>query len=328
VYDLVGWDYADRLIAASGLPRGIFPTIVPSTEVLGSLTSAAAETLGLPETVKVVAGGVDNSCMALGARNIAEGRVYNSLGSSSWIAVSSEKPVLDTRTRPYVFAHVMPGMFTSAVSIFSAGTSFRWVRDQLCQNLVAQAQVQGDDPYDLMTALAAGSPVGANKLLFNPSLAGGTALDASPNIRGGYLGLDLRHTQADIIRAAMEGIAMGLRQTLDVLRELTYVRDEMLVVGGGSQSKLWRQIYADVYNMDMVKTNIDQQAAALGAMAVAAVGTGLWDDFSQIDAIHQVEETTRPIPEHYLVYEQLLPVFAKAGLHQAELGEMLVKLDI
>ena len=328
VYDLLGWKYSERLLEASGLPREIFPDIVPSTEVVGELTREAADALGLPRTVKVVAGGVDNSCMALGARNTQEGRVYNSLGSSSWIAVSSEKPLLDPHARPYVFTHVIPGMFTSALSIFSAGTSFRWVRDQLCQNLVKQAEQQGADAYDLMTALAAESPVGSNKLLFNPSLGGGTALDASQNIRGAFIGLDLGHTQADIARAAMEGIALGLRIALDKLRDFMHLSDEMLVVGGGSDSKLWRQIYADVYRTDIVKTNIGQQAAALGAAAVAAVGTGLWSDFSKIDQIHQIENIEKPIPQNSEIYERLLPIFARVGKYQSELGDMLAKLDI
>ena len=97
--------------------------------MLGRLTPQAADALGVPRSVRVAAGGVDNSCMALGARNTGEGRVYNSLGSSAWIAVSSARPLLDERARPYVFAHVIPGLFTSATSIFSAGTSFRWVRE-------------------------------------------------------------------------------------------------------------------------------------------------------------------------------------------------------
>jgi xylulokinase len=326
VYDLLGWDYSDTLMAASGLPRAIFPDIVPSTKVIGQLTEEAAEALSLPKTVKVVAGGVDNSCMALGARNIEDGRVYNSLGSSSWIPVCSTKPLLDSRTRPYVFTHVIPGLFTSALSIFSSGASFRWVRDHLCQNLVAQAEQQGTDVYDLMTALAEQSPVGAHKLLFNPSLGGGTALDDSINIRGAFIGIDLGHTQADMIRATMEGIAMGLRLALDELRKLTHLSDEILVVGGGSRSKLWRQIYADVYNMHIVKTNVDQQAAALGAAALAAVGTGLWADFTKIDEIHQIESVTKPIPQNNAIYEQLLPIFVKAGKYQSELGDMLAKL--
>ena len=328
VYDLLAWDYSDDLLAAANLPREIFPDIVPSTEVIGALTAVAAEALGLPRSVRVVAGGVDNSCMALGARNTAPGRVYNSQGSSSWIAISDDKPLLDEATRPYVFTHVMPGMFTSAVGVFSTGTSFRWVRDHLCRDLVNRAAKSGDDVYDLMTAQAAASPVGANKLLFNPSMAGGSSLDESTNIRGSFIGLDLGHTRADVIRATMEGVAMALRLGLDALGKLTDISDEMVVVGGGSRSELWRQIHADLYKMNVVKTNIDQQAAALGAAAVAAVGTGLWSDFARIDAIHQVQGVAAPIPANAAAYDKLLPIFRKAAHCGAQLGDMLADVTL
>ena len=154
VYDLKGWGYSEDLIQASSLDPDIFPEIVPSTEIIGELTREAADLMGLSQKTKVAAGGVDNSCMALGARNIAPGRVYLSLGSSAWIAVSAEDPVLDPESRPFVFTHVIPGMFTSAVSIFSAGNSFRWLRDNICQDLVEKAALADEDVYELMTALA------------------------------------------------------------------------------------------------------------------------------------------------------------------------------
>ena len=326
VYDLLNWDYSPSLLQAADLPREIFPDIVAATDVIGTLTAEAAEQLGLARTVQVVAGGVDNSCMALGARAYKEGRVYNSLGSSSWIAVSSQKPLLSDKARPYVFTHVVPDMFTSAVAIFSAGSSFRWLRDTLCRNLTDPSESQVASAYERMTDLAGTSPVGARKLLFNPSLAGGSSLDASPNIRGAFMGLDLAHTQADIIRAVMEGIAMGLSVTLDELRRLTRIGDEMVVVGGGSQSRLWRQIYADMYRLNIIKTDIDQQAAALGAAAVAAVGTGLWPDFERVDQIHQIQDCTEPVAENTALYEQLLPVFRQAAVIQAELGDRLTDI--
>ena len=328
VYDLTGWGYAEHLIAASGLDRAIFPTIVPSTEILGELTAEAAEQLGLPRKVKVACGGVDNSCMALGAKNIAEGRVYTSLGSSSWIAVSSEKPVLDDRTKPYVFTHVIPGMFTSAQGVFSTGTTFKWVRDQWCADLVAEADRSGRDPYDLMTALAEQSPLGARRLLLNPSLAGGSSLDPGPNIRGALLGLDLGHTRSDVIRATMEGIAFSLRQVLDALRGLCTIGDQMVAVGGGSRSRFWRQIIADVLNIQVTKTNVGQEAGSLGAAAVAAVGAGIWDDFARIDDVHQIEDIAEPNPKNTAAYERLLPVFRRAAEHQAEIGDMLAELDL
>ena len=326
VYNLTGWDYDESLLTAAGLPRERFPEIVPSTHILGQLTAQAAEELGLPRRVKVACGGVDNSCMALGARNIAEGRLYTSAGSSTWIAVSSGKPLLDDRSKPFVFTHVVPKMFTSALGIFSTGSAFQWVRNQMCANLMAEAQRDGKSAYELMTALAEKSPPGANKLLFNPSLAGGSSLEASPHIRGAFLGLDLGHTQADVIRAAMEGVALNMRVALDGLRKLGQVGHEMVAVGGGSESRLWRQIFADACNIRIVKTNVGQEAGSLGAAAVAAVGAGLWSDFDKIDQVHQIEHTAEPNPENAKVYDRLLPIFQQVALSQAELGDKLNEL--
>jgi xylulokinase len=328
VYDLVKWKYSEDLIAASGLPETIFPEILPSAEVIGTLTSVAAEELGLPKEVKVVAGGVDNSCMALGARNIKDGRIYNSQGSSSWIAITSKQPILDEKFRPFVFTAVIPELFNSAIPVFSSGSSFRWVRDQFCPDLIEQARRDRQDIYDLMTGLAASSPVGSRGIIFNPNLAGGSSIDVSINIRGAFLGLDLGHTRADIIRATMEGVAMEMRVALDELRRKIKVSDEMVVVGGGSRSRLWRQIYADLYKMRILKTNIDQQAAALGAAALAAVGSGLWKDYEIIDVIHKIEDITDPNSQNVLVYEKIMPIFLKAGKDLAEIGDMVANLDL
>ena len=327
VYNLLGWKYDERFMEAGNLPESLFPDIVSSTQVIGKLTPLAADELGLPSGMQVVSGGVDNSCMALGARNTCKGRVYNSQGSSSWIAVTSEKPLIDPRVRPYVFTHVLPGLFTSAVSTFSAGSSFRWMREAICGDLKARALAEHVDVYDLMTAEAATSLVGANGLLFNPNMAGGTSMSPSINIRGAFLGLELGQTRADMLRAVMEGVALELRVALDALRRMDDFSDEMLVVGGGSRSPVWRQIYADVYNTQIVKTNIDQQAAALGAAACAAVGTGLWGGFEFVDSIHQVQSVHLPIKENVAIYERLLPIFIQAESYLSDLGDRLAALD-
>ncbi len=328
IYDLKKWSYSSELIDASGLPADLFPDIVPSTRVIGTLTRNAGRELCLPEGVKVICGGVDNSCMALGARNTGEGRVYTSLGSSAWIAVSSKKPVLDPETRPFVFTHVIPGMFTSAVSVFSAGSSLNWVIDNLLTHLGHEADAAGRDVYDLFGELAGKSPVGANKLIFNPSLAGGTSQDPGLNIRGAYTGMDLGHTTADIARSCMEGITLNLGLVLDILRKYTDLSNEMTLVGGGSKSGLWRQIFADVFDMNVVLTNIGQGAGSLGAAAVGAVGCGLWEDFSRVDEAHTVREVVRPIPGNVKTYKKLKDVAAYVRKCQAEIGEMLHGLSL
>jgi xylulokinase len=326
IYDLAAWDYDPDRLRSSQLESSYFPDILPSTEILGELTSETAHLLGLPRSVAVVAAGVDNSCMALGAGNIKDGDVYGSLGSSSWIAVTSNRPVLNLAVRPFVFTHVIPRMFNSATSIFSAGTSLDWVRDQLCRNLSSN-QSSVSTHYERMFELAASVSAGAHRLLFVPTLAGGTHFEGGPSVRGAFVGLDLSHTQADIIRATLEGIAFGLRVAFDELRRLTTVRDEMLLFGGGAKSPLWRQIFADVYNCTVLKSKIDQETAALGAAALAAVGTGWWADFSRVVELHEIQDCSRPDPQNVAVYESLLPVYRKAGEFQRELGDILAISD-
>ena len=293
VYSLSDRSYNQEFIAASGLPPSIFPVILPSTRVLGTLTPEAAKELGLPPSVQVVAGGVDNSCMALGAGAYREGRAYNSLGSSSWIAVSSAKPVIDVATRPYVFDHVVPGQYASALAIFSAGTSHTWLRDVLGAG------------YAEMDELALAAGIGAHGLFFNPSLAGGSSLDTTPQLRGAFANIDLRHTRGDLVRAVMEGVAFGLRGALDALRALVPVAEPLTLVGGGAKAKLWRQIYADVYGLRVVRTEIGQQAAALGAAALAGVGSGLWPDFGIIDRVTRVVDEQSPDPAAQAEYNRL-----------------------
>lgn len=126
----------------------------------------------------------------------------------------------------------------------------------------------------------------------------------------------------------MEGVAMELGKGLDELRKLWPVGDEMVVVGGGGRSSLWRQIHADNYGVTILKTNIDQQAAALGAAALAAVGAGLWNSFDKIDEVHEIENITTPIPENAALYQKLKRISKKASQYLAELGEDLKVLAI
>ena len=197
--------------------------------------------------------------------------------------------------KPYVFTHVIPGLFTSAVSIFAGGSSFRWIRDALFG--LRTRRPTAATPTTLMNELAAPSPVGANKLLFNPEPRRGQLPGAQPAHPRRLLRASTSATRARTsCGPGMEGIALNLGAVLEVLRRFVPLAPEMLMVGGGSKSALWRQIFADVYRMDCVKTNVDQEAGSLGAAAVAAVGAGLWKGFEKVDEVHKVQGVQKPIP--------------------------------
>lgn len=175
-------------VNTSGVDLEKLPEIVPSASVLGKLTQKAAGLLGLSENTAVVAGGVDNACMALGAACYSGGKSYTSLGTSAWIAVSDSEPIVNLNNKTYVFEHCVDGQYVSAVSIFSAGRSLKWVKDTLCKNIEDTSKVSGETVYISMDTLAEKSPVGAKKLYFNPSLSVGSPLDKSQNTRGSFVG--------------------------------------------------------------------------------------------------------------------------------------------
>ena len=144
-----------------------------------------------------------------------------------------------------------------------------------------------------------------------PHLAGGSSLEASPAVRGAFMNLALGTAKSDVVRAVLEGICFGLKRALHALESITAVSEEILAVGGGSRSDFWMQMYADIYGKVMVRTNVDQQAAALGAAAIAADGTGIWDDFSPLDSVHQV--TDKKVPAGTDDYIEALERFEKAN---------------
>lgn len=319
-YDLIKGCMRDDYLSSAGISPDIFPPIVPSHQIIGHVSAKAALETGLCEGTPVACGGVDNACMALGAVGPEEGKIYTSLGSSSWIPLNSSKPILDAKKRPYVFAHIQESMYTSAFSIFSGGSSLRWIRDTICKDFASNGH-----PYDTISELAEKVPVGSNGIIFNPSLAGGTSQDNSINIRGAFIGLHLGTTREDMIRASMEGIAMNLKLAIRSLTEhMTEVSDQILFCGGGSKSRFWMQMFSDVFGMDIIKTNIDQDAASLGAAAIIARALGIWSDYRSIPSLHHIVYRCKPNPENTTKYNRLLKVFEHASGMLAYFGDYMM----
>jgi xylulokinase len=305
VFELENWKYCDAFIKSAGLPRSYFTEPMDSYAMVGTVTPEAAELCGLHTGTKVICGGVDNSCMALGTTGIGHSKVYTSLGSSAWIAVSADKPILDPKKLPFVFAHVEKGYYTSAVSIFSAANSYRWARDIFCNDL-------SGDQYTQMNELASASPAGANGVMFNPSLAGGSSQEPGESLTGSFFGLKLSNTRGDILRSVLEGVAFSLGCfCLPVIEPLIGSNDTMIICGGGAKSDLWMQIFADIYNKKIIVINVDQDAASLGAAAIAARGAGIWKDYSPLNDLFKVQRSFSPKAENHDLYAVIANRFTR-----------------
>ncbi len=317
-YDLKQKKLKEEYLEAAGLSKDIFPEIVTSHTIVGYVTKEAAQLTGLKEGTAVACGGVDNACMALGAAGAEEGKTYISLGTSSWIPVNSYEPVIDNYKKPYVFAHIEEDMFTSAFSIFSGGNSFRWIRDAIGN------EIEGvKETYDELCNQAESSPPGANGVIFNPSLAGGTSQDKSVNIQGAFLNLRLGVTKQDLIRSALEGITMNLKCSYDFMKEKVAMDKELLICGGGSKSPFWMQLFADIFDVTVIKSSIDQDAASLGAAAAAARAMGSYKDYTFIKQLHKLEKIYIPNPRNVVRYKKQLEVFKHASEVLADLGDYM-----
>lgn len=323
IFNLKELDYEDDFLKASEIPREKLPDLFPSIHVVGELLPTAAVELNLVKGIPVVLGGHDVPCTAVGAGNVTKGRIYNYIGSSAWISVATDSPLLGKNVKTYNGAHVIPDMYTSQVAIYAAGASYQWIRDTICQEELISAKKFGENVYDLMDKKASDSTPGSNNVIFVPGLMGGGTIHPSPNIKGAFLGLTLSNNKKDLIRATMEGVAFDLRLALDEFKKMGVEADEIRIVGGGSQSKLWRQIFSDIYNSKIIVTNIEQETAALGAAAVAAVGTGLWKNFLVIDDITEVLDINVPDKKNNKKYEEILDIYKLITQKISEIGEIM-----
>ena len=197
----------------------------------------------------------------------------------------------------------------------AAGLSLQWFRNTFCAAEREAAAGMGADPYELMTAQAQRSPIGANRLLYLPYLMGERSPLLDSDARGAFMGLSAIHTKGDLIRAVMEGVAYSQRQCLDVFRGLGVDVADMAACGGGGRSPFWRQMLADVYGCPG-KTIVSAEGPALGAAILAGVGAGVYASVSEgCAAAVRTGECQQPVPENSGAYEPFYQLYR--GLYPA-----------
>jgi len=309
LYDLATGAWSPRILEAAGIDQAQLPEVFPSSAVVGEVRGAVADEVGVPAGTPVVIGGGDGACAAAGAGVVAEGSTYNYVGSSSWIALATKAPIYDPDFKTFTFAHLVPGMFMPVGTMQAAGASYQWTRDQLCPLEIQAAETLRISPYEMMNVQASESPPGSNGLLFLPYLMGERSPHWNPKARGAFVGLTIRHTRADVIRAVMEGVAMNLRVILDAFRAQGADVAAIRLIGGGARGRLWNQIMADVYGVPVQRLAILEEATSMGAALAGGVGVGLYADFSMAEAMNPVVATIDPSPKAQRVYEALLPIF-------------------
>ncbi|MEG1585899.1 MAG: FGGY-family carbohydrate kinase [Bacteroidales bacterium] len=244
----------------------------------------------------------------MGVGCIAPGSSYNYLGSSSWVALTVEKPIIDDQRRTMNWAHVVPGLLHPSGTMQTAGASYNWMVNQLCKHERYQAKIQEQNVFDLIDDLIRESPIGSNKLLFLPYMLGERTPRWNVDAKGAFVGLTVGHKQSDMVRAVMEGITLNLGYIVDIFRAHVPI-NQMTVIGGGAKNKIWQQMMADIYQAEIKIPNYLEEATSMGAAVLAGIGCGIFQDFKVIDRFVEIRDTITPIPENVEKYKKLMPVF-------------------
>ena len=271
LFDVAGRRWSNEVCDALDVPLEWLPPVHESTEIAGAGDQAAA---------------------ALGVGIVRPGPVSVVLGTSGVVFAALPSYAPDPEARVHVFCHAVPGTWHAMGVMLSAAGSLAWLR-----------RAVGAD-YVVLDEEAARWPPGTEGLLFAPYLAGERTPHADPDARGAFTGLSLRHDRGALARATLEGVAYGLRDSLELLRNLGVAPEVGRASGGGARSDLWLRIVASVLGLPLERTE-SEEGSAFGAALLAGVRAGVFQDAA--DAVARcvrVRERIEPDPDWSAAYER------------------------
>lgn len=270
------WDAAG--MADLGIDTGRLGELLPSGAPIGSLTCQAARTLGLPETVLAVNGGMDQYCGALGAGAVQQGDLMLATGTS-WVLLGTYPDLVFDRGSYFApCPHILPERYGLMATVPTGGISMEWFRRVF--RTPPQAGRAAEEGFADIDRAAAEKPPGADGVLFYPHFSGSTCPTWSDANRAAFLGINLSHDRGHFARAVMEGVVFQMREIIDAMRENGGKTNRIHMIGGASKSALWRGIVADVTGLPVLSSR-SPNAACTGAAMVAAVGAGILPDYRE-----------------------------------------------
>ncbi len=271
LFDVKNLIWAEEIIDYFEIDKDWFPQIRPSTDIIGKLKRDASFALGLREGIPVVNGCADHAATYIGGGLLEKREGAVIIGTAGVLSFATPKPVPDPSYRVLTWAHGIPDSWVLLGLMQTAGASLRWFRDAFsCK----------DDSYIRYSELANEVPPGSEGLIFLPFLMGERSPYWNPYAKGIFYGITYKHKKAHFIRAIMEGVAFGLRTILDTTGELGVEVERLRILGGGSVSKVWREIIAQILDKKIIVVQNKEQAA-WGAAILGGIGVGLYDSFEE-----------------------------------------------
>lgn len=288
--------WSKEMLDIIGLKEDQLATVYESYDVVGTLKKSVAMELGLPETVKVIAGGGDQAVAAVGTGTVGHGMCNVSLGTSGVVFIASKEYAEVDDNALHVFAHA-DGKYHFMGVMLSAAASNKWWMDEII----------GTKEYGKEQASI--NELGKNNVYFLPYLMGERTPHNNPNARGTFIGMTMDTGRSDMTQAVLEGVAFALRDSFEITKKLGVDIERIRINGGGAKSPLWNKIIANVLNVKVDKIN-SEEGPAFGAAILAAVGCGKFSSVEEAAGkLISVIETTEQDPQTVELYNKKYNVF-------------------
>lgn len=311
-FEIVNKRWSDDIVRAGNIDMEKLPDAYPSTHMVGKVSRRAAQSCGLAEGTPVVLGGGDGPCATVGAGAVDCKDMYNYFGSSAWIAVAGDAPYLDSKQRTFTLAHLEDGLYMSVGAMQSAGGSYEWMKKNLCASEISESESCGKNVYTIMNEAAEKSVPGANGVLFLPYLLGERCPYWNPEAKGALIGLKMNHTHEDIVRAVFEGALYNLRIILDIFRGEGFCPEQLTLIGAAIKSDFICKLIADIYEVDVMRPQVLEEATSLGAAIAGGVGVGVFEDFSVTKKIVRAKDIIKPDAGTKAFYNKQYALFKKS----------------
>lgn len=301
LFDVKNKCWSKEMLDLCGIRREQVADIYESFEPVGTIKSEIAVELGLPSSVKIIAGAGDNAAAAIGTGTVGDGKCNISLGTSGTIFISSREFGVDDHNALHSFAHA-DGYFHLMGCMLSAASCNKWWMED-----IIGTKEYAEEQNKIET-------LGENHVFFLPYLMGERSPHNDSNARGTFIGMSMDTTRADMTLAVLEGVAFAMRDSLEIARSLGINIKRTTICGGGAKSPLWRKIIANVLNLkvDIIES---EEGPGYGGAILAAVGCGEYASVEEaagklvkiVDTVSPEDQLIKKYEERYHVFKKIYP---------------------
>ena len=302
-------NWSEELLEMLDINKDFLAKVVESHDITGYITEEVARITGLSTTTAVVGGAGDQAAGAIGNGIVKSGDISATIGSSGVVFAYTDSVITDVEGRIQTFCHAIPNTWHVMGVTQGAGLSLKWYRDTFCKEEKEEAAKCSCDVYELLTDEARKVPAGSEGLMYLPYLMGERTPHMDPYATGVFFGVRANQGKGHMVRAIMEGVGYSLLDCLELIKENNIPITSIKMSGGGGKSDVWRQIHADLFNMEVKTINVSE-GPALGVAILAGVGTGVYKDEKEAcEKLISIKNTQQPIKENVAYYKAFYPIY-------------------